>query len=340
MPWWEFSWSPFGRYTTWGASREGKKDGMAGQPPWDAPSAPYAVSLAEVAESCIRGVIEQWSKIDETLAEKQARAEKFRDRINEETQNVKKTLDELEGKYKEKFGNLPPDIGFGHFLVYWLVLVVIGICELPLNAVAFRIMGESEIFTYIVTGTLAVGIPLAAHFTGVFLKEANEDKSKLYWAIVCIVSVMMVVVVVAIIRQQYIARFTEEQGIAKLAWLFVFINFFIFAVASIYSYWMHNPLLSQVLKIRKKYNNLRKMLERAIGEVEAIKQKRKSIRNVYEARARSYKDSAQRLMQTYYQYNMRYRPKNEERHTPLPAWAEQANQPKIRIDFPPLPFES
>lgn len=333
MPWWRFNWNPWGRYTTWGAKREGKRDGLAGIPHWDAPSAQYALELKQAADYHIREVVEQWQKKDEPLAEKQVEAEQFRDRINDETVKAEKILNTLEEEYKNTFGNPLPEIGFGHFLGYWLFLFIIGICELPLNAVAFRIMGESEIFTYIVTGGLAVGIPYFAHLTGAFFKEASKDRSKLYWALACVGFVVMVVVGVAYIRQQYIARFTEEQGMAKVAWLFVLINFFLFAVASIASYRLHNPLLFEVLRARKRYRKLRKTLERAAGEVEAIKERRKKILTIYYSIAQSYKDSAQALMQIYYQYNLRHRSENARGSTPQPAWTLKANQPQITINF-------
>src|SRR5919106_5478497 len=51
--------------------------------------------------------------------------------------------------------------------LHWALIVFLGIGEFPLNTVVFRLFGEAEFLTYIMSSTLAVMIPLIGVFIGI-----------------------------------------------------------------------------------------------------------------------------------------------------------------------------
>jgi hypothetical protein len=54
--------------------------------------------------------------------------------------------------------------------VYVAAIVAIMLAEFPLNAIAFRLFGEAEVLTWVMTAGLAVMLVVCAHGLGTFLR--------------------------------------------------------------------------------------------------------------------------------------------------------------------------
>jgi len=127
--------------------------------------------------------------------------------------------------------------GIGPFL-YWAVIALILAGELPLNAVAFRLFGESDLFTYVMTASLAVSLVAIAHFLGSAL--AGQVRSRAVWAFA--VALVGAVAIISLIRYDYLRRVGGDLvGPVAGTLAFALINLVVFAAATGWSYLRHDP---------------------------------------------------------------------------------------------------
>jgi hypothetical protein len=61
-------------------------------------------------------------------------------------------------------------------VLYWPLIALIVIGEIPLNAFAFRLFHEPDVLTYAMTVTVAVGLVLLAHGLGLFLSRLERNR--------------------------------------------------------------------------------------------------------------------------------------------------------------------
>ncbi len=121
---------------------------------------------------------------------------------------------------------------------YWAVIALILVGEFPLNAVAFRLFGESDLFTYVMTASVAVALVAIAHFLGVAL--AGQVRSWLAWVLVVVP--VAAIGVISLVRYDYLRRVGGDlvgPVVGTLA--FALINLVVFAAAAGWSYLRHDP---------------------------------------------------------------------------------------------------
>lgn len=126
--------------------------------------------------------------------------------------------------------------------LYWFVIVAILLGEFPLNAVAFRVFGESDLFTYVMTASLAVALVAIAHFLGA-VAAGRIDSRGVRVAVGGFAAVLVLGIgVIAMIRYDYLER-AEVGAVGPVAGMLSFaaINLLVFAAASGFSYLHHDP---------------------------------------------------------------------------------------------------
>jgi len=128
-------------------------------------------------------------------------------------------------------------------VVYWAVIGLIIAGEFPLNAVAFRLFGESDLFTYVMTASLAVALVAIAHFLGSLV--ARETHSVVERVLIVVFSLIPVagIAVISLIRYDYLTELGEDSAIGPVlgTLAFALINLLVFAAAAGWSYLRHDP---------------------------------------------------------------------------------------------------
>jgi hypothetical protein len=78
---------------------------------------------------------------------------------------------------QQKLGRTHLDTWLPNSVVYYFFLALIGLSEFPLNSLVFQDLGLTRSENLLISGTLVIGIPLAAHFGGIGLKRRGEEQN-------------------------------------------------------------------------------------------------------------------------------------------------------------------
>ena len=129
---------------------------------------------------------------------------------------------------------------------YMMFMIAVLIGEFPLNAIAFRLFGEAEILTYVMTLVLAVSLVGSAHVLGILLTLQKPTTVQRYLLAICVLAPLGAISAIAIVRQAYVTGLRQE-GITPSAVTaaFVLINLLIYAIATVLSYLTHDPIVRQ-----------------------------------------------------------------------------------------------
>ena len=141
---------------------------------------------------------------------------------------------------QNQIGRAGPLIHFKSTFLYVLLLVGIGICEVPLNIQIFQKFGEAFFITIIMACSLGISIPILAHFSGVFVKQRKEKKEYLTFAILCILLFMGFNFGVSIFRAYVLAEHVGEQASNLNIIIFTCLNLILFVIGLIASYFRHD----------------------------------------------------------------------------------------------------
>jgi hypothetical protein len=131
-------------------------------------------------------------------------------------------------------------------VVYLLGIVAILIAEFPLNAIAFRLFGEAEVLTWVMTASLAVTLVLCAHGLGTFLRQAHPSMAERRWIVVLIALPILAIAAIAVIRARYLsyeAELTRFDALGPMigSAVFLVINLLVYTGATMLSYLAHAP---------------------------------------------------------------------------------------------------
>jgi len=213
--------------------------------------------------------------------------------------------------------------------LHWGLIVFLGIGEFPLNTVVFRLFGEAEYLTYVMSSTLAIMIPLIGVFIGIHMRHSLPRLiGNILIGTLAPISVGAALYAVSLLRNTYIAsQFTggappaADQGTMGLA-LFA-LNLLVFFGAMAASYFAHDPdekldrLHKRLATLERQRNPIRQKLYQLGTSINGEIQSAKS--NVEQIRALS----AQRVA-LYRQTNTRFR-----RLLPPPTFRKNPEFPKL-----------
>ncbi len=130
--------------------------------------------------------------------------------------------------------------------MYAVAIVAILIAEFPLNAIAFRLFGEAEVLTWVMTASLAFTLVLCAHGLGTFLRVAHPSMVERRWIIVLVALPVLVIVAIALIRARYLSVEATVTGFDVLSPMvgslaFLVINLLVYTGATMLSFLAHGP---------------------------------------------------------------------------------------------------
>lgn len=239
----------------WRARRDGKRDGLRGVPTSGEVALPPALQqLRRRADEHLATLWRAWEAEDAHLREVAEVAERQLELAHHEATLAVRAAADANARHEAARGRIAgaeldtpepagPRLGLG---VYRVAIVAILLAEFPLNAVAFRLFGEAEVLTWVMTASLAVTLVLCAHGLGTFLRVASPTMAERRWIVVLIALPLATIVGIAVVRARYLSEIAELTGLAALGpWMgsavFLVINLLVYAGAAMLSYLAHAP---------------------------------------------------------------------------------------------------
>lgn len=309
-------------YDEWDAKRNGQADGAAGIPQRGATTNPPYIDdeLAKVANSCITSVAQNWMKkytpIQDRLTSDLADLETAKQQRSAAEQELEQERDQ----YATVYGRRPGAFIRTPWPAYWILMSLLFVFELPLNALVFRALNESEALTIIFTCALAFVLLFGADLLGKLLKEqtleADENAflkgTRWVFIALCILLPLIVTTGVAYYRHKYIQDNappgeTAGNGIDVVTIFFFAVNLFFYVIATIASYRVHNERRDELLRAQKRFKNAETTLASTQKNVDRLTALRQATFQLYNLRAQQIKDSAYRLVGVYRKFNGRAR---------------------------------
>jgi hypothetical protein len=232
--------------------RDGRRDGLRGIPSNRSPITPPAlVRIAQRATEELaqlsRVVIADEVRQRETLASSERERRSADDEAEVAAIAVADAGRRSEVMAERRDARTPvehgPRVSRG---LYLLGIVAILIAEFPLNAIAFRLFGEAEFLTWVMTASLAVTLVLCAHGLGTFLRQAHPSMAERRWIVVLIALPILAIAAIAVIRARYLSYEAELTGFDALgpvvgSAIFLVINLLVYTGATMLSYLAHAP---------------------------------------------------------------------------------------------------
>lgn len=221
-------------------THRGKSDGRKNDPPAKSehPSQ-FERSLIDRANRHILEVHKQARERDEKL---QGRQDDLLHRLGDVEDDYHKTRD----RYEAKKVALARDVVVPFpKTAYYIFMAFLVLGEFPFNAVVFRVFEEAAWLTIVMATTLALAIPFIAHFIGIWVRRWPRPW---WWTGLKVLAATLVVVfgllALNYVRSLYLeseaGELTRVAGREGLEYAYFAINFLVFAVAGIASYFAHD----------------------------------------------------------------------------------------------------
>lgn len=166
---------------------------------------------------------------------------------------------------------------------YLILAVLIGIGEVPLNALVFNIFGENQVMTWVMSLIIGMTVPLSAHFVGIKVREHGGGFSWPNAAKALVVFAVMAgaLFALALMRQDYLGLVGKDIGLSERviasSFLFYWLNIAVFVAAILISYLAHDSVPG-FARCREEKEASQKALRKAQDEqskrLEAIEQRR------------------------------------------------------------------
>ncbi len=247
----------------WRARRDGRRDGLLRIPLRDEVSYPPALlQIAQRANESLAELARSWTSDLARLRERAGIQELEFRTAQDDAEAAAVHVAGLESRTRasrtraDEFAASSPSRGAGPRIgprVYALAVVAILVAEFPLNAIAFRLFGEAEILTWVMTASLAFTLVFCAHGLGTFLRVDQPTMAERRWIVVLVVLPVVTIVAIALIRSRYLSLASALTGLQVLGPLvgslvFLVINLLVYTGATMLSYLAHAPSLPRLAK--------------------------------------------------------------------------------------------
>jgi lipid-A-disaccharide synthase-like uncharacterized protein len=180
---------------------------------------------------------------------------------DEALRNLKKELHEAKIDFTqkaEKLGRKTSDISLKPYWAYILLIVGLGVAEIPLNNQVFTSFRETPMLTMIMSMVMVIAIPFLSHAAGKFIKQVKEHKQAYFLVPVIIVGITTLSYFTSDLRVKYLA--TKGVSTAELQtdfWVFFIMGLMLFLVGVLASYKAHDSSID-FPEILKNYGKLNK----------------------------------------------------------------------------------
>jgi hypothetical protein len=318
-------------------------------PPDNHPNhSPFEKELLEAADAQMQEEIyNKWAEKDRRLKGIYCKAlenyNKAKARLEKESDEAKQSYNDYNEALKKLQDMGKPELS-SFWKYFWLIIFALG--EFPLNGLVFSIFGAGRIETYIMALAMCIGIPWSAHYIGKELKQKEKKTASKFKSIVLFLVVFLTLIVIAIMRAEYLTEMFKEIGIKGISptlagSIFVIINLFIFAVAAIISHEGSHPQAEEYSNLKHLVKEKKKKFEKEYPEAEqaqndynrAYKQLQDA-KTEREAWCKKWRGEAEKLKELCEQYAQVYRTENLRARgsKSTPKWATlDLLSPNIRI---------
>lgn len=317
--WWE--------YSIWGAKRNGANDGARNIPDkTQTAHAAYERQHAMRASKQIRGVATEWEKADQRLKGSYvAGLRNFLD-AKERSQKEGAEAEAILSKHRTVTDDVNRNTNDPHMgrKSYLAIMIFLAIAEIPLTAQVFEIFGENKVMTYVFALVLCISVPMGAHLAGLNLKEKFSGKDFSIF-LTLMIALLAVLGSVSYIREKFFESQMQdllgvplEPRMVTLA--FFAIQFFIFAIATIASYYAHDGHPDRKRSMRELETTAKELKKETIEAQDAVRllnvaanqlanieaQREKSFAG-YRSRAEEIIEDCKMMIETYRGENVRAR---------------------------------
>jgi len=314
---------PWSRYSNRYAQRRGRKDGAKNIPPPDAEEfADYEMELKNLADENIRRIGAAWAREDRILKKDYCQSLSEFEVSKRDAAPARAAYEQIVSEHREateEMGKHYGKIQLSPF-IYTIIMAIIIVGEIPLNAVVFRIFGEAEVMTYVISLALAVGLPFGAHALGMLLRKEPFKQgvftTESIFTVFTMVMPLLGIMAVAYVRQKYFESPTVQaaSGIradpAAVTLVFVIINLLIFTVAALASYLTHDPVIdnwrkklrlaTRDLQIRqRRFAEVQERQGRVVSRLEKAKAERQNKFEEKKREAEEFRDFVHRMINIY-----------------------------------------
>jgi hypothetical protein len=240
-------------------------------------------------------------------------------------EDIEHRLQPIAQGYKARSQELGRDVSIPFpAALEWALIIFLAIGEFPLNTVVFRLFGEAEYLTYVMSSTLAIMIPLIGVFIGIHLRHALPSLAgNILIGVLAPVSVGGALFAVSLLRNIYIgSQFAQgavsAAGEGSMAWALFALNSLVFFGAMAASYFAHDPderldrFHKVLLTLERKRNTIRKKLyeigPKINGEIQAAKSQVEQVRAMTSQRVSMYRQTNIRFRRLLPPYSFRRPP--------------------------------
>ena len=237
------------------ARRDGKRDGQLGIPTTNEVAHPPALmAIAQRADEAVAELIRWWAGEDARLRERSGAGTLGLRTSEEDVRNATADVTEAQDRrraldaHREELVLAPPTPAGARIStrVYVAAIVAILVAEFPLNAIAFRLFGEAEVLTWVMTAGLAVMLVVCAHGLGTFLRLEQPSMAERRFIWILIAVPVLALIGIALIRARYLSVEAAVTGLNVLgpvvgSLVFLVINLLIYTGATMLSYLAHAP---------------------------------------------------------------------------------------------------
>ena len=226
--------------------------------------------------------------------------------INVRWRNLRDRIDERKKELNRDF-IVPVNNSF-----HVAIVVFLGLGELPLNALVFRMFGEPEYMTYIMSSTLAVTIPLMANFFGLIVRNTRRWLANAIVGFLLPVSILGALGAVTYVREIYLktgGHVANETNNMALGYSIFALNLLIFTAAMVTSFLSHDPDES-LDNLRRGIVSLERRRKPLLGRYSVLASRMNAILRVANARMESERSRTLSLVYLYRQANSKGRAPN------------------------------
>jgi len=253
----------------------GHSDGMAGLPSGSSyEPGPFERSIIAAGEASISGIYSR-------TAERLARLEGISSNLSNAYESNQYRLKETLLRFQERKDFLGRDeIIPVPYMLHGIIVILLGVGEFPLNVVVFRMFGEPELMTYVMSLTLSLTLPLIGVFLGLQVRTLVPPRfATAIMIFMAPVTVLGALTALSFIRNMYVTlhaadRLGDTSG--NMVYAMFAINLLIFMGAYMVSFFAHDQdseldaLHVAVMRLDKKRTRLRNRLSRAISRTNAV----------------------------------------------------------------------
>ena len=217
---------------------KGKRDGIIKIPAQDATKpSPYMLELAAGGRDYLNRLSHGYSK----------KIQAAEGRLNHAAENYRNHVEKYQIE-SPAYNTKKRDLGRGvtkHLSRRWYIIfiLVIVLGEFALNAQAFDVFGKEPWLTYVMALTVAIGLPVSAHFIGLMSRQLPRPLLKTAIVLAGSVALLLFCLIGINSARIYFMEMWHPDQVAGLKALqkpFLYINLFVFGCAFLMSFFAHD----------------------------------------------------------------------------------------------------